>query len=350
MRPTGAAPPLEIRRHLAPNHDGWRLALKQTFAPAALRRERRPLVIVPGFGMNAFIFGYHPRGRSMEASLAAAGFEVWSANLRNVGGSERDGGSTVYGLRELGLVDVGAAIDYVLDHTETTATTVDAIGCSLGATLIFIQAALASAPRIGTLVSMGGALRWDEVHPIIRAAFRSPTLVGLIPFAGTRSLAKAALPLFKHVPGLLSIYLHPAIVDLSKAPELTRTVEDPNRHLNRDLAVWLNHKDVVIDGRNLTDEFAARVRCPLLSVVANGDGIVPRRAAMSAHAYGRMAARDVLEVGTDEVPLAHADLFISDYAEEWVFQPMAEWLARQADSHSAGAGAADPAAAPAATR
>jgi pimeloyl-ACP methyl ester carboxylesterase len=325
---------LVVRRHLAPNHDGWRLALKQTFSPAALRPGRRPLLIVPGFGMNAFIFGYHPRGRSMEVSLAEAGFEVWSVDLRNQGESERDGGSTVYGLRELGLVDVGAAIDHVLAHTETEAEDVAAVGCSLGATLIYLQAALAPAPRIGALVSMGGALRWDEIHPLIRVAFRSPTLVGLIPFAGTRALAAAALPLLTHVPWLLSVYLHPAIVDLSKAQELTRTVENPNRHLNRDLAVWLNQRDVIVDGRNLTTEFAARVRCPLLSVVANADGIVPRGAAMSGHVYGRMAVKEVLEVGTDVVPLAHADLFISDYAEEWLFRPMAEWLARQSDGEA----------------
>jgi pimeloyl-ACP methyl ester carboxylesterase len=328
MSGVGAEIPLDVQRFLAPNHDGWRLGLKRTIAPGRLVPDRRPLMIVPGFGMNAFIFGYHPNGRSMERCLAEAGFEVWAANLRNQGESVCAGGSTRYGLRELGLVDVGAAIDFILANTGTRATSVDAIGCSLGATLVFIQAALAASPRIGTLVSMGGALRWDEMHPIIRAAFTSPTLVGLIPFAGTRRLAEAALPLFKHVPWLLSIYLNPKIVDLSKSRILAQTVEDPNRHLNRDLAVWLNRGDAIIDGRNLTEEFAARVRCPLLSVVALGDGIVPQRSAMSAHVYGKMAVKDVLEVGTDDVHIAHADLFVSDYSEDWLFKPMGDWLAK----------------------
>jgi pimeloyl-ACP methyl ester carboxylesterase len=330
MSDTGAAgPSLDVQRFLAPNHDGWRLGLKRTVVPGALNPERRPLLIVPGFGMNAFIFGYHPRGRSMERCLAEAGFEVWAANLRNQGESVSEGGSTRYGLRELGLVDVGAAIDFVLANTGTRAKTVDAIGCSLGATLVFIQAALAPAPRIGTLVSMGGALRWDEVHPLIRAVLRSPTLVGLIPFAGTRKLAEATLPLFKHVPWLLSIYLNPKVVDLSKSRDLAKTVEDPNRHLNRELAIWVNQRDAIIDGHNLTEEFARRVRCPLLSVVALGDGIVPQRSAMSAHVHGRMSVKDVLEVGTEDVHIAHADLFVSDYAEKWLFRPMGDWLAKQ---------------------
>ena len=50
---------------------------------------------------------------------------------------------------------------------------------------------------------------------------------------------------------------------------------------------------------------------------------------MSAHTHGRMAVKDVLEIGTDEIPIAHADLFVSDYAEEWLFKPMSEWLIAQ---------------------
>jgi len=131
------------------------------------------------------------------------------------------------------------------------------------------------------------------------------------------------------VPRLLDIYINPRIVDLSKASELARTVENPNRHLNRELALWVKQRDVVIDGKNVTFEFARRVRCPLLSVVALGDGIVPPRSALSAHMYGRMSIKDVLEVGTKDVTLAHADLFVSDYSEEWLFRPLAHWLARQ---------------------
>ena len=37
--------------------------------------------------MNSFLFGFHPRGTSMELCLAEAGFEVWSLNLRAQGGS-----------------------------------------------------------------------------------------------------------------------------------------------------------------------------------------------------------------------------------------------------------------------
>jgi pimeloyl-ACP methyl ester carboxylesterase len=324
---------LVVRRHLIPNHDGWRLAVKQTFAPERLRRGWRPLVIVPGYGMNSFIFGYHPRGRSMEAYLAESGFEVWSLNLRGQGESERferDKGSGS-GFRDLALTDLGASVRAILRLTETTCDRVDAIGCSLGATLVFIYAALTPDPRLGAIVSAGGALRLDEVHPAVRLLGLVPDLVGLVPVTGIRPLARKVLPLLVRLPWLMSIYIHPRIIDMSKANELARTVESPNRELNREIALWIRAKDVVLDGRNVTEEFAGRVRVPLLSVVANGDGVVPRASALSAHERGRMEVREVLEVGTQKVPIAHADLFVSDYAESWFFQPMGAWLvARQA--------------------
>jgi pimeloyl-ACP methyl ester carboxylesterase len=328
---------LVIRRHLIPNHDGWRLAVKQTLAPEKLRRDWRPVVIVPGYGMNAFIFGYHPRGRSMEAFLADSGFEVWSVNLRGQGDSERfdkyRGGGN--GFRDLALTDLSAAVRAILKLTETRSDRVDAIGCSLGATLVFIYAALTPDPRLGAIVCAGGALRLEEVHPAARVLGLVPDLIGLVPVTGIRPLARKVLPLLVRLPWLMSIYIHPQIIDMSKANELARTVESPNRELNREIARWIRDKDVILDGRNVTEEFAARVRVPLLSVVANGDGVVPPASALSAHERGRMEVRDVLEVGTQEVPIAHADLFVSDYSESWFFQPMTAWLAARQGAQDA---------------
>ena len=35
------------------------------------------------------------------------------------------------------------------------------------------------------------------------------------------------------------------------------------------------------------------------------------------------------KVGDDHVKFAHADMFVSDYAQEMVFLPVAQWLKRQ---------------------
>ncbi|MBI3542965.1 MAG: hypothetical protein HY075_06810, partial [Deltaproteobacteria bacterium] len=114
------------------------------------------------------------------------------------------------------------------------------------------------------------------------------------------------------------------------ARELVRTVENPNRHINREIAQWIRDRDLVIRGENVTEALAA-VTNPLLCVLAKGDGIVPR--ATAAFAYGQVASscKRLLEVGDDEIRLAHADLFISNEAHARVFAPIADWL------HEAGA-------------
>ena len=81
---------LEVREQYAPTSDGWSLHLRRTRLPGCFDPATKPLLIVPGYGMNSFIFSYHPRNTSMERCLAEAGFEVWSVNLRGQGPSRCD--------------------------------------------------------------------------------------------------------------------------------------------------------------------------------------------------------------------------------------------------------------------
>ena len=54
----------KIEEFFAPTDDGWRLHLTRTLSPSCLEPSRRPVIVVPGYGMNGFIFGFHPAGRS----------------------------------------------------------------------------------------------------------------------------------------------------------------------------------------------------------------------------------------------------------------------------------------------
>src|SRR5215217_590996 len=94
--------------HLVPNEDGWQLSLSQSWDADRLVRGRSPVLIVPGYGMNSFIFSYHPRGPSLEAYLVEAGHEVWRADLRGQGKSISIGGGPDYHLEDLALTDLGA--------------------------------------------------------------------------------------------------------------------------------------------------------------------------------------------------------------------------------------------------
>jgi pimeloyl-ACP methyl ester carboxylesterase len=311
-----------------PESVGWQLELKQIYDPQRLNRDLRPLLIIPGYGMNSFIFGYHPSGLSMEAFLCQAGFEVFSANLRGQGGARRRSGPRRYGFEELALVDLPKIFEAALSQTKTRATRVDPLGASLGATLLY--AYLAHHPKdhpLGAVVSIGGPLRWASAHPLLRAAFASPRLAGALPLYGTRALARAVLPVVRRIPALLSLYMNAAIVDLSMASELVKTVEDPHPPLNGEIARWFRDRDLTVGGKNVTLALA-EVELPLLCVLANRDGIVPPDAALAA--VDAIGSRDVevLPVGDAEIWFAHADLFVSRHCHEKVFEPLSRWLLR----------------------
>jgi pimeloyl-ACP methyl ester carboxylesterase len=325
--------------HRIPNGDGWELSLFQSWSDERLVAGRNPVVIVPGYGMNSFIFSYHPRGLSLEQYLVEQGFEVWRADLRAQGTSRPLASPTSararaaierFGLEDLALTDLAAAIDAVLARSRTGGERADLIGASLGGTLMYMLAVLRPEARLGSLVALGSPVRWIKVHPAMRLAFSSPMLVGLVRFRGTRRLAELALPILaRHTPWLMSIYMTPAITDVSAAREMVRTVEDPNRFVNRQIARWIGDRDLVIDGCNISEELP-RIERPLLCVVANGDGIVPRATAEFPYHRVRSPARRLLTVGTPEVSLAHADMFVSNEAHRRVFEPLAGWLAAPA--------------------
>jgi pimeloyl-ACP methyl ester carboxylesterase len=323
-------------KHYVPNGDGWLLGLKRTCQPQALDRSRRPVAIIPGYGMNAFIFGYHPRGKSMEAYWADKGFEIWSINLRAQGNSRRVGGRKHYGFYDAAVTDLGAAFDYIARNTETTAKRLDAVGCSLGGTFLYAHLAFSGEESLlGSVVTIGAPLRWSGIHPMLKAAFGSPRVAGMLAIRGVRPFAKIAMPVLTRIPGLLQVYLHPEIVDTSKMNEMIRTVENPDRMLNREISLWLKRGDLVIRGRNVT-EALAKVNNPLLIVLSNADGIVPEASALSAYDKIGSSVKDILCVGTKETPVAHADLFVSDIAQEWVFEPLAQWLAARNGASRAG--------------
>ncbi|MGI5862586.1 MAG: alpha/beta fold hydrolase [Myxococcales bacterium] len=330
---------MRTTRRLVPNGDGWHLSLNQTYDPDRLLPGRRPVLIIPGYGMNSFIYSYHPNGPSLEGYLAEAGLEVWRADLRGQSGSVRAGGSDEFGLADLALTDVRALLGAVLEGTRTGAGRVDVIGGSLGGSLMFAHAALVPGNPMASLVCIGTPVRWEKIHPLMQAFFASPRLAGALRFRGSRQLAETMLPLLaRFAPSLLSIYLNAQITDLSAAREMVRTVEDPNRFLNREIAVWVRQRDLIIDGTNVA-EALERLTNPLLCVLARGDGIVPpETAAFAFHKIGSQVKK-LVEVGSDAVTVAHADLFVSREAQARVFAPICEFLLEQEAERIAGAGA-----------
>ena len=313
--------------HYVDNQDGWQLELKQCHPPKRVIKKRRPVCIIPGYGMNNHIFGYHPSGLSMESYFVREGFEVWSVNLRGQGGSHWLGGDRHYGLYDLGLVDLPIAIRHIVEHSKSDTGQVDLIGCSLGGTLAYLYAALDKQNHAGALIGMGAPLRWEKVHPLLKMFCYSPKLVGKIPVFGVREIMLSLWDRLQKSP-FLKIYCHPEIVDLSEPEQILATIENPVRTINQEIALWVREKDLHLNGHNLTEAFR-QVDNPLLCVLANADGVVPPLTALSPLEIARSKVKDTLVVGTDKLQYAHVDLFISRHSHDLVFRPVAQWLKRQ---------------------
>ncbi len=318
---------LSVHEHFVPNDDGWLLHVRQIVDPERLDPARRPVVILPGYGMNSFIFGFHPRGTSMERGLAEQGFEVWSVNMRRQGQSRPSRPTPPPpSLRAFAEVDVTALVDGILARSRTLARRVDLIGCSLGGSIAYAHLALRSDHRVGSLVAVGSPLRWTHVPAIFRVAFFSPRLVEKVPIRGAQPMARVVFPLFRYAPRAVAMYMNPANVDLDAASELVRTVDDPHPRVNADIARWLRDRDMVLRGVNVSDALGDVADVPLLVVTANRDGIVPLDSALAV--VDRWGSRNVdqLTVGDDTEWYAHADLFIGNNAPARVFEPIGAWL------------------------
>lgn len=320
-------------RHSVDNGHGFRLALRRTLPTGVGSSPKpRPLVIVPGYGMNSFIFSFHPKGLSLEASLAARGIEVWSVDLRGQGESVADGAKDPkrYTLADLAGPDVGAALRYVREVAEPAGGKLDVLGASLGASLVFGHLAMHPDAPVERLVTLGGLVTWVKVPAMLRALFGSPWLMGHLPFRGTRKLAGFALPaLAKVAPGLLSMYLHTGSTDIEHARTMVQTVEDPNPHINREIAEWIASKELVLGGVNVSRALPS-MRYPLLCVLAMQDGIVPPETSRDVFDAIGSEQKVLLEVGTPDAPVAHADLFLSTGAQERVFAKIADFLLKPA--------------------
>ena len=315
---------LNVDRYLVDNRAGWRIAV--TRYRSARDVKGRPVLIVPGYGMNSFIFSFHPTGPSMVECLAARGLEVWTIDLRGQGRSIRARGSHRYGMGDLAVEDIGAAITHVLAHTLTGAKKLDLVGCSLGTALSFAHVAVVADAPVHALVSMAGLVTWREAHPIVRFAFGSPKVAGLMRMKNTRRLARLALPVVsKLAPSLLSVYLNERSTDLSQAARMVQTVEDPHPVINREIAEWIRRGDLVIRGVNVSARLPDMTN-PFLCVVANDDGIV--LPATSRHTFDIIGSthKEILFVGDAEMPIAHADLFLCKGAQPRIFAPVADFL------------------------
>ena len=322
--------PLALDSRTITTADGWRLHLRRAVAPGRFERSHRPVLLVPGYGMNSYILRFHPRGTSMVRALAEAGYEVWSMDLRGQADSHKlrgqAGGESLW---HYAMFDLPAAIAGVLAGTASSAGDVIVFGCSLGGTIAYSYLALQPrVHRVAQLVTMASPLRWDAVHPVVRSLFSSPFLARRVRVSGLRSVVRGVMPLLLRAPRLVELYMNTSTIDTRHMGEITRTVEDPPIAVNVDIAHWMRDRDLKVGGIDIASGLAA-MRMPLLVVLGNRDGVVPEPTVMSV--VGAWGGDDVqvLRVGDRKNWYGHANLFVADDAPELVFQPIIRWLQRE---------------------
>lgn len=312
------------------NGAGWSISLKRVPA-RGVARKAGPALIVPGYGMNSFIFGFHPRGLSLEDFLASRGIETWSADLRGMGRAKNTGGNEDFGLADY-VDDVKVAVDAVIERSEIENPKIDLIGCSLGATLVFSYLALHPDAPVNCAVNFGGLVTWKKIHPAVRIAFASTRVVEKVHLKHTRTIAGLALPLIiKHAPKLLAIYMNTESTDTSNAATMVQTVEDPVTHVNIDIAHWLKDRELTVRGVNVSRALG-EMTYPHMTVLAKDDGIVPPETARALFEGIASTDKEILEVGGNDHPMAHADLFLATGAQDLIFKPLSEFLLKHAHS------------------
>jgi pimeloyl-ACP methyl ester carboxylesterase len=322
---------MDVERHNIVTADGWHLAARRVLLPGGHGPQPAPgppLVIVPGYGMNSFIFGFHPTGRSFMQALAEGGLDTWTVDLRGQGGSSYQGRrcpwAPRWGLAEHAFMDLPAVFEHICRVTGHRR--LDAVGCSLGGGLVYAYAARYGGGRLHRVVAMGAPLVMTGLPPLARAAGYLGPPLGLLPMRGIRPLARYALPvLSRYARPLLDIYLNAELTDTSDPSTLSRTVEDPRRRINRELARWIRRRRLVLDGLDVAEGLRG-LTLPTLVVVAMGDGIVNPPTCRSVIPFLGAGQVDELVVGGPDLHVAHADLFISRIADERVFGPIVSWL------------------------
>jgi pimeloyl-ACP methyl ester carboxylesterase len=294
--------------------DGWSLALGRRRPRGAPRLP--PVLLVHGIAMNRQAFDFGVEHWSVAASLARAGFECFSLDLRGHGGS-RKGPPSRWTLDEYLREDLPAAFDAI--ETATGSAQVLFVGHSQGA--ILGMAACALYPeRIRALVALAGPAHFDSKRFRALAALRWFGLGSHL-----RALARIAAP--------FSGFWHPSLVELSINPRnvprrvyrrlLANGIEDLHPGVLDHFAACIRDDtfrsfDGAVDYRALFPGCAQ----PALFLAAEKDGLAPP--AVVEEARRRWGGEARFHCFSGEY--GHTDLLLGKSAPEEVFPLIRDFL------------------------
>jgi pimeloyl-ACP methyl ester carboxylesterase len=300
-------------------------------------RTRAPVVLIHGYAQNRYAF--HLSRRSFSAFLGAAGYDVWSLDLRGVGRSRALGSPPAASFDDHVDRDLPSALDAI--RAETGERRAFLVGHSLGGAV-----ACAVAGRhpelVRGVVSLAGVYRFGGANRAIRtlaalaAAFaRLPVSVPsdlLLPtdwvgraLALSRAIfdspVAALFPLRAWLPGAMEA----DIIDES----LRRAFEPASLGVTLGLA-RLACGGTLCDctGKPLLAPFAERRALPILVAASRGDDLICLDDARGAYDESRSSDKTFLDLedGDTGGVFGHMDMLLGRRAPEVVWSAVRSWL------------------------
>lgn len=333
------------RRHLKTSHhcytkDRWRLHLVRTQQLDLVGTRNYPLLLVPGLGSSgAYSFDLSP-AVSLADYLASKGWDVWTAELRGNGLSDKPAmftrRSRWWTIDDYVNKDIPALIRYVLKRTRSPY--IHILGHSMGGMIITKTLGrndqVAAKVRSATIVGSGCFLQgswWQNAESFIWAS----NLMYTVPAgAGLRLYSRVAFTNIS-IPALDTLYFWPSNTD----PELARTLLAKN-FSNISPGVLQQFKTAfretgltTFDGCEAYAEPSqlSAVRTPVMIIVGDSDHMCPADGAhRTFQLFGSPDKKFVL-LGPENGQrhhYGHFDILMGNHVEQEVFPTLHEWLAK----------------------
>lgn len=264
--------------------DGWKLAIHR-YRPQQ-PPQGFPVILCHGLSANRYVFDM-PGGPSLARYLRDHGRDVWVAELRGSGMSERPGllisdVSLSWTFEDHLQYDVPAVIRHVLE--QTGATGVHWIGHSMGGMLIIAYLAATPTPPLISAIAVGSPVDFSKLPEGLATLAHCERLFKPFPVFPLTILAKILVPVVHRIP--------PQFTRMFYAPNMSPFVARATLAVGTEIlasnALWLDFGRFVRtgwrrveDGREYREKLGSS-RVPVLCVAGAADHLVGVEAVLAA--------------------------------------------------------------------
>jgi len=313
--------------------DGRRLALHHYKAGG--NGHGAPVILCHGVSSNRYCFDL-PLAPSLARFLAEAGRDVWVAELRGSGMSERprlfiSDVPYTWDFDDHLTGDVPAIIGGVLNRTG--ATEVHWVGHSMGGMLILAHLAGDHNPPVASAVTVGSPADFSQPrNRCVSLLMKLRPILGLTEISLPHLAIKLAIPFCHRATFYLLTPFHPTNMSCSVARRMLTLISEPVTSSK----VWLQLGDFAErgvfgpdGGPSYLDGLAAS-KTPLFFIGGTMDQMAPPGTIRGAcAANGETGERKCLILGKGSGAVedyGHVDLLLGVRSPEEVFSPILEWL------------------------